>query len=115
MTVTTYKIQVEAPLKKVVVAVGAHMTIAEAERFATEFQRTVTSIDASTYTLEVDCTSMKVLNTELTERLTGAMGLYKEAGFKKTEFIVNNDTILKMQLSRVARNAGLTNAEVIMR
>lgn len=113
MTVDTFKINKNALAKKIDVSVGDKMTVAEAERFANEFQRTVAGIDASSFELHVDCTSMKVLTPELSEKLTGAMQLYRQAGFKKVIFLTQNDPILKMQLSRVARTAGLTNAEVL--
>lgn len=113
MTVSTYKIEKNIALKKVLIAVGDKMTLPEAERFSRELNHIVSSIDASNYTLDVDCTSMKVLTTDLTEKLTGAMKDYHEAGFNKIVFFVQNDVILKMQLSRIARSVGLTNAEVI--
>ncbi len=113
MTVSTYKIKKNEALKKIEIYVGEKITLAEVERFTTEFQRTVSSIDATSFDLEIDCTNMKVLTPDLTVNLTEAMGLYKQVGFKKNIFVVQNDVVLKMQLTRLARNAGLTNAEVI--
>lgn len=113
MSVSTYKITKNISAKKVEVTVGEQMSIPEAQRFATEFQHTAASVDASNFELDVDCTGMKVLNQEMAEALEAAMGLYLQAGFKKVIFVVQNNTILKMQLSRIARKAGLTNADVI--
>ncbi|MEX3625460.1 hypothetical protein [Viridibacillus arvi] len=113
MTVVTYRINKNVALKRLEIAVGDKMTLEEAVRFEKEFQRNVASIDASTYTLEIDCTTMKVLNPDIADKLGGAMSLYKQAGFKTVEFTVKNDTTLKMQLKRIARSVGLTNAEVI--
>jgi len=113
MTVSTYKITKNVSVKKVEVTVGDQMSLPEAERFATEFQQTAASVDANNFELHVDCAGMKVLNQEIAGALEGAMELYLQAAFKKVIFVVQNDPILKMQLSRIARRAGLTNAEVI--
>ncbi|HWK23591.1 MAG TPA: hypothetical protein VNS08_11235 [Ureibacillus sp.] len=113
MTVATFKITKNVVKKVIDLTVGDQMTLEEADRFAREFQRTAKSIDASSWTLDVDCTGMKVLTQDLTLKLTGAMGLYKEAGFQKVIFTVKENNILKMQLMRVARTAGLNNFEVV--
>ena len=113
MPVTTYKIGKNITAKTIEVAVGDQMSLSEAKKFTAEFQQTVAAVEASNFELHVDCTSMKVLNSDIATALEGAMGLYHQAGFKKIIFIVQNDVILKMQLSRIARKEGLTNAEVI--
>ena len=113
MTVDTYKITKNVLAKKIEIMAGEKVTVEEAERFAAEFQRTAASVDAASFELHVDCTSMKVVNPTLGEKLTGAMQMYRQAGFKKVVFLIQNDPVLKMQLSRIARTAGLTNAEVI--
>lgn len=113
MAVTTYNITKNIAAKKVEVIVGDQISLTDAQKFAVEFQKTADSIDAGSFELHVDCTGMKVLNAEIADALEGAMGLYRQAGFQKIIFVVQNDVILKMQLSRIARKAGLTNAEVI--
>lgn len=49
----------------------------------------------------------------MAEELTGVMGLYKSTGFNKVIFQIKDSSVLKMQLSRIARTAGLTNATVV--
>ncbi|MFJ8235572.1 hypothetical protein ACIQ34_07475 [Ureibacillus sp. NPDC094379] len=111
--VATYKI-VKNPANKVInLTVGDKMTIQEAEKFVRDFQLTVKSIDASSWVLDIDCTGMQVLTQELADSLTGAMALYKEVGFQKVLFTVKENIVLKMQLSRVARNGKLDNFEVV--
>jgi len=39
--------------------------------------------------------------------------LYKESGFQRVIFEIKKSPVLKMQLSRLARNTGLTDVEVI--
>ena len=113
MTVSTYIIKKNLAGKKVEVTVGDQMTPAEAERFAKEFLATTTSIDASQFQLVIDGTNMKVLTPEMATKLEAAMGLYNQAGFSKVLTKLQNNPVLKMQVSRIARKAGLLNLEII--
>ncbi|MEG0450105.1 MAG: hypothetical protein RR595_09630 [Lysinibacillus sp.] len=113
MLVTTYKIEKNLAAKKVNICVGDQITLAEAEKFDKEFGSTLSSIDASSFELHIDSTNMKVLTPDLAVKLGGAMGLYKQAGFKKIVIELSQSTVLKMQVSRLVREAGLTNTEVV--
>jgi len=113
MIVSTYRIDKNLAAKKVNILVGEQMTLQETERFARDFQNTVASIDAGSFELHIDGTDMKVLTQDLADKLTQAMQLYKQAGFKKIVIVISNNPVLKMQVSRVMRQAGLTNAEVV--
>lgn len=81
MAISTYRIDKNLVAKKVNIFVGDQMTIEETERFAKDFLSTVASIDAGSFDLHIDGANMKVLTQELADKLTQAMGLYKQAGF----------------------------------
>lgn len=98
--------------KTVNISVKGRMTMEDSQLFITEYNTKMNSIKASEYTLEVDCIDMPVVTPEMAEELTGVMGLYKTTGFGKVVFQIKSNTVLKMQLSRLARNAGLSNATV---
>ena len=112
MSVSTYLIKKNLVGKKVEITVGDQITPAETERFQKEFVALLSSITPSQFELEIDSTHMNVLTPELATRLEGAMGLYKQAGFKKVLVKIQNSPVLKMQVARIARQAGLTNMEV---
>ncbi|PAD68944.1 hypothetical protein CHH83_11180 [Bacillus sp. 7586-K] len=85
----------------------------DVQNFVKDYQAKVNSIDASAYTLDVDCTTMDILKPEMVPALENSFKMYKESGFGKVLFTINKSAILKMQLNRIARNSGLTNAEVV--
>lgn len=111
----TYKIDKNIAAKNVRIFVGDKMTVTEAENFMRDFKQTVASIKASDFELIIDSVKMNVLTQELTDKLTQTMSIYKQAGFKKIIIEIQNNAVLKMQVSRVMRQAGLTDAEVVTR
>lgn len=113
MSVSTYTIQKNLVGKKVEITVGDRMTPVEAERFGKEFASTIASINAAQFQLVIDSTNMKVLTPEMATKLEGAMALYNQAGFSKILVRLQNNPVLKMQVSRIARKVGLTSFEII--
>lgn len=111
MTKTT--ISVDSVNKIVHMTVAGQMTMEDANLFLEDYKTKITPLDGKQYALVVDCTEMKVLTPDMTDSLTGGMQLYKETGFYKVTYTVKGNAILKMQLSRIAKNAGLTNYEVV--
>lgn len=106
-------IEVNRAAKVVNMSVAGQMTMADAELFINDYKTKIGPLNGPDYVLIVDCTDMKVLTPEMAENLTGVMKMYKETGFKKVTYQIANNKILKMQLSRLARNAGLTQSEVV--
>lgn len=113
MSVSTYQIKKNLAGKKIDLTVGDQMTPVEAEKFQKEFSALLASIPAAQFDLEIDSAHMKVLTPDMANRLEGAMALYKQAGFKRVLVKLPNTPVLKMQVSRIARQVGLTNMEVI--
>lgn len=85
----------------------------QVDEFVKDYQRKVSSIDAKLFDLKVDCTDMDIITQDMIPRLENSFREYKETGFKKVIFTIKKNPIIKMQLNRVARNTGLTNAEVV--
>lgn len=106
-------IEVNHAEKVVTINVAGQMTMTDAEIFSNDYKTKIGPLNGSDYVLIVDCTDMKVLTSEMTENLINVMKTYKETGFKKVTYQVGNNKILKMQLSRLARNADLTQSEVV--
>ncbi len=96
------------------ITVNGRMEKEDSKIFLDQYHSTTRSINASEFTLEVDCTSMQLLNKEMYDDLGHVMGLYKSTGFKNVEFQTKpTDTVLKMQLNRIARGAGLPNYTIV--
>lgn len=113
MSISTYTINKNLIGKKIEIAVGDQMTPAEAERFAKEFSATIGSIKPAEFLLVIDSTNMQVLTPEMATKLEGAMTLYNQAGFNKVQVLLQNNPVLKMQVSRIGRKVGLTSLEII--
>lgn len=81
--------------------------------FVNDYQAKVNSINAKDFTLEVDCTTMDILTKDMVPSLENSFKMYNESGFNKVVFSIVKNPVLKMQLGRIAKNAGLTNSEVV--
>ncbi|MGE7660379.1 hypothetical protein ACQKL0_01110 [Peribacillus sp. NPDC097264] len=108
-----YDININSSKKVIEMFVGGSFTPADAQAFTNDYHKMVGSIDASVYTLEIDCTTMNVVTSQMIPELEGSYKLYKQSGFKKIIFKIKDSTILKMQLARLARNTGLSQVEVV--
>lgn len=106
-------IEVNPASKVMKVSVAGKMTMEDSKAFVSEYNTKTNAINPSDFTLEVNCLNMPVVTQDMTEELTNVMGLYKSTGFKQVVFQIKSNSTLKMQLSRLARNAGLTNATVV--
>lgn len=89
------------------VRVAGRITPKEEQEFLADYKAKTSAITPAQYTLEVDCTDMKVVTPDMTENLTQVMKMYKATGFKKVIYQVKSNVLLKMQLARLARNAGV--------
>jgi len=108
-----YFIDVKPATKTIEMKVEGTFTPQQAEQFHKDYEKQTTSVAANEYTLNVDCKTMKVIDQSMTPALTHSFELYKSTGFKKVCFLIEKKGILKMQLDRIARTAGLTNYEII--
>lgn len=108
-------IQVNTVRKVVNISVSGKMTMEDAHVFVADYNSKIRAITPSNYNLEVDCTQMQLLTDDMIMNLTEVMKMYKTTGFKQVKFTVTNKLMLNMQLSCLAKAAGLTNATVVLR
>lgn len=108
-----YTIKVNSSKKTVAMRVSGSLTPEDAENFVRDYHKSMNTIDPTTYNLEFDCTTMKVVSREMVPMLEDCYKLYKESGFNKVIFQIKENAMLSMQLKRLARNTGLTNVEVV--
>lgn len=107
-----YEMSVDKIRKQLSIRVWGMFGQEDANGFVEDFKKTVSTIQAREFILAFDAKELNVSKPEMLPMLEGCFKMYKECGFKKVEAKVENNVTLKMQLGRVARNAGL-NIEVV--
>lgn len=108
-----YVIDVQNAKNNIYVNVVGVFTPQQAESFHKDYQKQVNSIESDKYVLEVDCKDMQVINQDMIPKLTQSFEMYKASGFKKIEFLISNNVVIKMQLNRIARTVNLPSYEII--
>lgn len=108
-----YTINVNQGQQTIDMAVKGTFTPEQAQNFHRDYQSRVGSITAQNFTLKVDCMDMNVITQDMLPKLQVSFEMYKASGFKNVQFLIKKSPVIKMQLMRVARNAGLVNAEVV--
>lgn len=115
MTQQAYSIKVNKATKTMEMMVSGTFTPQDYENFVKDYIASTTSINATEYKLEVDCRQMALLRQEEVEKLKASFTRYKESGFQQVILIITQAQLVnKMQLARVAREAGLSNVEIIV-
>jgi hypothetical protein len=115
MTTATgsYEINVKRVQKTIEMAVRGAFTPEQAGQFHKDYEHEIGSIKADEFVLKVDCLDMTVITQDMIPKLQYSLEMYKKSGFKTIQVLINKSMIIKMQINRVARNAGLTNLEMV--
>ncbi|PMC40620.1 hypothetical protein CJ195_02580 [Bacillus sp. UMB0899] len=113
MSQGSYEIKVNRGAKNVEMYIGGTFTPTDVQNFVSDYKNKISVINANEFTLEIDCTFMDLLKQEMIPSLENSYKMYKESGFKKVVFKIKQNPVLKLQLNRLARSTGLSNAEVI--
>ncbi|WP_339319828.1 hypothetical protein [Paenibacillus sp. FSL R10-2734] len=77
------------------------------------YQQTINPINPVDYELQIDCRKLNVTAPDVVPLLEGCFVMFKNDGFVKVNLTLENNPILKMQLARLGRKAGLDNIEII--
>lgn len=77
------------------------------------YKETIAPINPADYELDIDCRKLNVTAPDVVPLLEGCFIMFKADGFTKVKLTLENNPILKMQLSRLGRKAGLENLEII--
>ncbi|MBY0010245.1 hypothetical protein H7K49_07285 [Paenibacillus typhae] len=77
------------------------------------YQQTVNPITASEYSLHIDCRKLNVTAPDVVPLLESCFNMYKSDGFQQVTLALENNPLLKMQLSRLGRKAGLENMLIV--
>lgn len=101
-----YTININSSKKEMNIKIVGNFTSEQAQQYINEYTSKVNTINASDYTLFLDCKDLNVITQELTASLEACYKLYNASGFNKTIIEIKKSAILKMQLTRIARGVG---------
>lgn len=107
-----FKITVNSVKKTIDMEIVGTFSPQQVQQFLTEYQKKVKSVNASEYTLNVDSTDMDILTQEMIPSMENTIRMYQESGFNRMVISIKKSAILKMQLNRILKNSGFTNAEI---
>lgn len=99
--------------KTLKIKVEGLMSVTDANNFIAQYKKNLSIINPSHYTLEFDCTDLAVSTKESVEKLENCFKLYKQSNFSKVIFKTGGNSILKIQLNRIAKNTGLASYQII--
>jgi len=111
----TYTMKVNVAKKTIDMTVSGTFTPEKAQQFIDDYQKKVSSINASEFVLEFDCRDLDVVTQQMIPTLESCLELYKSSGFKKVEVGISKSAIISMQLNRLAKKVGLDNFEVVQK
>ncbi|NGM80806.1 hypothetical protein G5B47_00105 [Paenibacillus sp. 7124] len=77
------------------------------------YQETINPITPSEYLLDIDCRKLNVTAPDVVPLLEGCFLMFKKDGFDKVKLTLESNPVLKMQLARLGRKAGLENLDII--
>lgn len=107
-----FNIHVNAMTKVVESSVEGVMSVQDAANFILQYQKAVCRIPTSEYTLFFDCRKLEISPPESQKKLEECFELYENAGFKEIVFKAGSNSVLKMQLSRIAKSSKLNRYKV---
>jgi hypothetical protein len=109
---SSYSINVNRVRKTIDMVIVGTFTPQQVQEFVKEYTTKVKSINAKDYTLNVDSTDMDVLRQDMVPSMENSIRMYQQSGFDKMIITIKKNAILKLQLNRILKNVGFTNAEI---
>ncbi|KOS67619.1 hypothetical protein AEA09_02980 [Lysinibacillus contaminans] len=107
-----YKMQLNQAASEMFVQIEGSFTEQQAKEFIADYNRNTSRIQPSNFTLRLDLKDLNLVTQELVPSLESCFLLYKQSNFNNIVLELNSNPILKMQMNRMARTAGLTNLSI---
>ena len=87
----------------------------DGKAYIREYANQVENLNTSDMDLILDCTGLAVTTQDLLPMLQSCFDSYKQANFKKITTIIKKEsqTVLYIQLNKLAKNSGISNFEVL--
>lgn len=102
-----HEISLDKANKELKVKVWGMFEPEDATSFLVDFKKTVSTIQPSEFVLSFDTGELKVSKQEMMPMLEGCFKMYKDLAFRKVSIGTKDNTILKMQLNRIAKKIEL--------
>lgn len=102
-----YTINVNRAKKELNIMIEGNFTQDQAQRYVSDYNANVKSINPSEYVLRLDCRDLKVVTPDLVGSLETCYSLYKSSQFNKVIIEIRKSATLNMQLNRIARKTQL--------
>ena len=108
-----YTMNVNRVKKSIDMTVSGTFTSEQASKFIADYNSKLNGINANEYVLNFDCRDLNLVTQDMIPSLEACLQMYNKTGFNKVVVgIKKGSPILKMQLSRLARNNGLKNLSI---
>ena len=107
-----YNISVNRPEKRLDIVCTGIVGGNDVKDFVDSFNKAVSTITPADYILNFDTSNFSVISQDMIPGIQGCFEMYQKLHFKKIRIKLNqSNPILKMQIDRVAKIAGLDNYE----
>lgn len=94
------------------VSLEGSFTPENAQNFVKDFKTEVTKVNPATCHLVLDGTRLAISPAQMVDLLRNCFAMYKGMGFKRITMNPGSNVVLRMQVSRLAKEAGLTGFEL---
>lgn len=84
----------------------------DAQNFVNDFKNQVVKVNPATCYLNLDGTKLAISPAQMVDMLRSCFAMYKAAGFNHVTMNPGSNVVLRMQVSRLAKEAGLTDFEL---
>lgn len=102
-----YTININRAKKELNIIIEGNFTPEQAQRYVSDYNANLNSINPSEYVLRLDCRDLKIVTPDLVDSLEACYILYKSSQFNKVIIEIKKSAVLNMQLHRIARKTQL--------
>lgn len=104
-----YTIETKQQEKKLLITTSGSFSIEEAEKYISQLEATLKTINPSQYDLIIDGREQKVIGQEVLPLLEKAIGIYLATPFKSRRSVEFDSAVTKSQIKRLGKNELLEN------
>lgn len=84
----------------------------DAKHFVEDFNKAVAAVNPADCHLNLDGSKLAISPAQMVDLLRSCFVLYKNAGFQHVTLNPGSNAVLRMQVNRLAKEAGLTDFEL---
>jgi hypothetical protein len=88
-------------------------TMEDASGYVEEFKKAAAQVNTATSHLVLDGSGLRVSSQEMVGMLTNIIAMYKDMGFQDITMDLGKSAVVKMQIRRLAKEAGLNQFKLL--